>query len=655
MKYKIIFGLVITAFVIFCGVLVLQSGLFGESSSAEGCFKLQAETTVIGDADTPAPADEPNSQPQLVQAAEPVIFGARGGAAETISLGSLDKNSGFEFLVKLNTRGAAIESVTLTNFDDRNYKNPQPLVLLKPIEISGTQILSMANAGFVLGEYGQKLPLDKLYWKNLGVETAADGSQKCLFEAVVYDKKADAEQLILRKTYMVRPNSFDLDCALSITNDSDVDQVVAFELTGLAGIDREDVRSDSRKVIGAFLNDAGQFDTDRKDIKKFEGKSVYDKLSLEGKGAFLWEAVTNKYFAGILAPQGDNDAVSGWAVEPVARFYNPDGQKNSGDENIATALNSKLLKIAAGDTRNYKILLYAGPKDKRIFDKNELYRTLIFSQTIDFMGCCICPASILNPLAFGILWIMDWIYKFIPNYGIVIIILVFFIRLMIHPVTKKSQISMSKFGKIAPQVEQIKNKYANDKVEMNRRVMALYKEQGASPIMGMLPMLVQMPIWISLYSAISSSVALRGQAFLPFWITDLSVPDALFHFPMVTIPLVNWQIDSFNLLPILMGVAFYLQQKMMPTQAATNPQMAQQQKMMMIMMPLLFPLMLYKAPSALNLYIMASTFAGVIEQKVIKKHIKEQEEREQQGVVATTSKMGGKTKKKKPKPFFRDH
>ncbi len=168
-------------------------------------------------------------------------------------------------------------------------------------------------------------------------------------------------------------------------------------------------------------------------------------------------------------------------------------------------------------------------------------------------------------------------------------------------------------------------------------------------------MMVQMPIWISLYSAIYASIALRGAAFLPFWITDLSVPDALIRFAPITLPLVGWKIDSFNLLPIMMGVAFYLQQKLMPSQASAsaNPQAAQQQKMMMIMMPLMFPLMLYKAPSGLNLYIMASTFAGVIEQYVIRKHIREKEQDEEQGLVSVTKKTGGKFKKKKPKPFFK--
>jgi YidC/Oxa1 family membrane protein insertase len=215
---------------------------------------------------------------------------------------------------------------------------------------------------------------------------------------------------------------------------------------------------------------------------------------------------------------------------------------------------------------------------------------------------------------------------------------------------------MSKMSKLAPKAEEIKKKYANNKAEMNKQMMALYREQGASPIMGFLPMMVQMPIWIALWSAVYASIDLRGAAFLPFWITDLSLPDALYRFPAaIVVPLLGWKIESLNLLPLLMGVAFYLQQKLMPSQAAAsaNPQVAQQQKMMMIMMPLLFPLMLYKAPSGVNLYIMASTFAGVFEQYVIRKHIREKDQAESQGLVAVTSKTGGKVKKKKPKPFYK--
>jgi YidC/Oxa1 family membrane protein insertase len=220
---------------------------------------------------------------------------------------------------------------------------------------------------------------------------------------------------------------------------------------------------------------------------------------------------------------------------------------------------------------------------------------------------------------------------------------------------------MAKFQKInaLPEVQEIRSKY-KDPLEANKRLREVYDRYGVSQaqmVTGMMPMMLQMPIWIALYSAIYASIELRGAPFLPFWITDLSAPDALYRFNEVTIPLLitSVKLNSFNLLPILMGLAFYFQQKLMPSQSAApaNPQVAQQQKMMMIMLPVLFPLMLYKAPSGLNLYIMASVSAGAVEQYVIKKHIREREEAESKGRVAVTAKTGGKIKKKKPKPFIK--
>ena len=299
-----------------------------------------------------------------------------------------------------------------------------------------------------------------------------------------------------------------------------------------------------------------------------------DTLELTRPGArFLWLAAVNKYFAAILVPvpQDGNDYCD-WVTEKRGTFYNPDVDKHadSGDETVGVSLKTATVKLApAGKTDStviYKFQLYLGPKDKSLFDKNELYRKLGFAQTIDFLACC-CPASIISPLAFGILALMKWMYGFIGNYGIVIIILVFLMRLAMHPITKKSQVSMSKMSKLAPMAEEIKKKYANNKTEMNKQMMTLYREQGASPVMGMLPMLVQMPIWIALWSAVYAGIELRGAAFLPFWITDLSAPDVLFRFPTVIVPLLDWKVNSLNLLPLLMGVAFYLQSE---TNASTG-------------------------------------------------------------------------------------
>jgi YidC/Oxa1 family membrane protein insertase len=614
-----------------------------------------------------------------LQAADFPALGADHAPVRSVILGASEPktenaDTGFKFQLELSSKGAAIRKATFSNgfdsrgkatgFDDRDYKDPQPLEILSPVKrASGSEILSMTNRELIFVEQQLQLRLDELHWRSYGVERDYDGSQTARFEAIIKNENTGEPVVKLNKTYKLVPGSYLLDCDITVENLSAVEQKVSFNLTGPIGLGREGVRADMRKAVAGFRGLNGQITSIGLDAKKLRrARSVGDRRLTEPGANFLWAAAVNKYFAAILVPVPDEGKnFCDWVADKTGRFYNPDGDEraDTGDETVGLDLRIAENTLAptgqADSTKQYNFQLYLGPKDKSLFDKNELYRNLGFVHTITFMPCFCCPATIINPLAFGILTVMKWMYSLFGNYGVVIIILVLLMRLAIHPLTKKSQVSMGKMGKLAPKVEEVKKKYANNKTEMNKQVMALYKEQGASPIMGFLPMMVQMPIWIALWSAVYASIDLRGAAFLPFWITDLSVPDALVRFSTVTLPLLYWKIDSFNLLPILMGVAFYLQQKLMPKQAAaaTNPQVAQQQKMMMIMMPLLFPLMLYKAPSGVNLYIMASTFAGVVEQHVIRKHIREKEERESIGLVAATSKTGGKVKKKKPKPFFR--
>jgi YidC/Oxa1 family membrane protein insertase len=623
------------------------------------------------------------------EAAESVKYHAADSPARTVVLGSTDPKSGYKFKVELVSKGAAIRTATFSEFDDRQPKDPKPLEILSPAQdFAGNEVLPMANSEFVFVEPQLQLRLNKLHWRSFDIVTAPDGAQTARFEAIITIKDTSEQVIKLTKSYRVVPGSYLLDCDITVENVSASAQEVRFDLTGPVGVGREAARADMRKVVGAFVTSSEEIVSSRKGV----GSSFFSKkpglskatreyeralrsrdrerlkeakenlrISHEQAAHVLWMATTNKYFAAILRPLPDTGKeYCDWVAHKTGRFYNPDGDKrgDTGDETIGTDLEIASSNLAPqGNTdsaKQYSFQLYLGPKDKSLFDKNEHYKKLGFVHTIDFMPCCCCPARIIRPLAFGILALMKWMYGFIANYGVVIIILVFVFRIAIHPLTKKSQVSMSKFSKLAPKVEQLKKKYANNKAELNKQMMQLYREQGASPIMGMLPMMVQMPIWIALYSAIYASIELRGAPFLPVWITDLSAPDALFRFKAVTLPLLG-KLDSFNLLPIMMGVAFYLQQKLMPKQdtASVNPQVAQQQKMMMIMFPLLFPLMLYKAPSGLNLYIMASTFAGVIEQYIIRKHIREKEETESKGLVAATSKTGAKVKKKKPKPFYR--
>ena len=700
---RIILTLIVGGFVVFCGLLVAESGLFvvGRPLAEAPCILLQQAATD----EKPEAATVPAPKSEGLEAANYADFNAIGGPAKTVVLGAKDPKAedhetGFKLQLELSSKGAAIRKATFSNglhngrpsgFDDRDHKDPQPLVLLSPVRYGDDpEILPMANKELVFVKQDRQFALDRLSWKSLDVETAAETAS---FEVVIEDA-ADEPILRVSKSYTVTVNSYLLEYQVTLENLSGVEQEVRFNLRGPVGLDREAFRSDMRKVVGGFITDNTDKDeivASRKGIQSsFFSRKVglkdatlkYEEAQRTGveeqigdakenlrigqnlpdreKTHFLWAGATNKYFAAILRPVPDEGKdYCEWVEDKMAWFYNPDGDErgNSGDETLGLDLSIKPVTLGAkgqpNASKTYRFQLYLGPKDRALFRKNELYKKLGFVQVIDFMACC-CPAGIIRPLAFGILALMKGMYGFIGNYGVVIIILVFMMRVVMHPVTKKSQVSMSKMSKLAPRTEEIKKKYANNKVEMNKQLMALYREQGASPIMGMLPMMVQMPIWIALWSAVNASIDLRGAAFLPFWITDLSMPDALVRFSTLTVPLLGWKIESFNLLPILMGLAFYLQQKLMPSQATgSSPQMAQQQKMMRIMFPLMFPLMLYKLASGVNLYIMTSTFAGVIEQYVIRKHIRKKEDQESKGLVAATSKTGGKIKKKKPKPFYK--
>ncbi len=619
---------------------------------------------------------------------------ASNAELQTKSLGMMyedvkrtDDPDKYKFLVVFTSQGAAVKQVILSEFKARageasaevlsadpstDTKVLYPLTLLSPLSNNDKEVYSLANTSLRIAPaeaktFGTKsFPLDKLSWQL--VQT--DSADEVRFEAVLKDADTKAETLKVIKTYNVQRDSYELMCDITVENLSGKAFKVQMQVQGPGGISREGVRQDARKVKLAYRTGEAGVETEQLDApsmaKKIDKGDTEDFLLKSKKGDMqLWSALTNMYFAAVVRPVPVEGQDQPWLQFSKALYY-PSATDEEDDQNCSYNMTSQPITLEAagsdGAAQSYSLAIYMGPKDKRIFEKNEIYKSLQYFQTIDFRACC-CPVSVIAPLAFGVMWLMNTMYTLmgpLGNYGVVIIFLVFLVRLAMHPITKKSQVSMMKMQKLGPKMKEIQVKYANNKQEMNKQVMAMYREQGVSPVSGMLPMLLQMPIWIALWTAVYTSVDLRGASFLPVWITDLSMPDQLFVIPyaakMQTLPYIGKIVPNyFNLLPLLMGVVMYLQQKMMPSQAAAQPdsQMAQQQKMMMIMMPLMFPIMLYSGPSGVNLYIMTSIGAGIIEQKVIRKHLKEKDELESMGKVPVTAKTGGKVKKKKPKPFFK--
>ncbi|MHC4565832.1 MAG: YidC/Oxa1 family insertase periplasmic-domain containing protein, partial [Planctomycetota bacterium] len=450
--------LVVVVYVLFCGWLVIETGLFdGSLRGGDGCILLQQTT-----ATEPAPAaGAPESDGTQLKAAKDVSYGANHAPDKTVTLGSADRTSGYKYAVELVSIGAAMRTATFSEFDDRDHKDPQQLVIISPIQDAAGEILAMANRDFVFVDHGQRFPLDKLHWKIVENETTVDTAR---FEATLKNEDTGEPVIKLTKTYRIRQDSYLLDCDITVENLGDVEQEVRFNMSGPGGFDREGFRTDNRKIVAGYRNSKNEIVSTSLSKKALaKAKKISERRPKDPGGEFLWVATTNKYFAAIVVPLTDGGKP--WLADKAGRFYDPDGDPrvDSGDETLGLDLGIDSNTLAAtgqaGSSRTYKFQMYLGPKDKSLFDKNEQYNSLGFYHTIDFMGCC-CPDWIIKPLAFGILWLMKVMYGIIPNYGVVIIILVFCMRLCMHPITKKSQVSMSKMSQLAPKAEEIKKKYA---------------------------------------------------------------------------------------------------------------------------------------------------------------------------------------------------
>lgn len=198
-------------------------------------------------------------------------------------------------------------------------------------------------------------------------------------------------------------------------------------------------------------------------------------------------------------------------------------------------------------------------------------------------------------LAVPILRGLQFIHKYIPNYGIAIILLTILIRLITFPLQYKSFKSMKKMQQIQPELNKIKEKYKDEPQKMQKETMDLFKKAGANPLSGCLPLLLQMPFFFAIYRVLYSAVELVGAPFYG-WIHDLSIQ------------------DPFYVLPILMGIAMLAQQKLTP-QTTVDPT---QQKIMMFM-PVIFAFIMKSLPAGLVLYIFVSTVVGVAQQAIVYK------------------------------------
>ena len=645
-----------------------------------------------------APTTQPTTQPS------PPQWLATGDAPAKIAIGSRDESTGYVFEVELTNERAAIQTVRLSKYfatvDDKrlarkhkgNYeayeearsKNPDKYKgqysLLSPVEHKQTKHLSLATRDISVrpasGEgsgnieftpywesprkqrtdEGEKVSFERTYCR--GGKTAAEAWEK--FRVLRVVKTYEIEKSRPREEKKPPPLGYTIRVSFHLENLSDEPVTVELDHAGPTGVPREAYRGDQRAgAYGRLIAKSQKVKVDLEAIKEFSDRKALGE-SHDDEEPALWVGYVNQYFGAMLYLVG-KDKEKLQAAEYEAEFYiEPIGEGD--DKTLLTGVRiPKIVLAAKGKAEAEKDIefeLFVGPKRRDMF-KNEddeyfrqRYATLDYFSTVD-LGGCFCA---WGPLTEAMMWLLQKLSK-VGNYGVGIFLLVLVVRILLHPLTKKSQVSMVKMQKLAPQMQKLKEKYADDKETLNKEMMQMYKQQGAVPILGCLPMFLQMPIWIALYTALRASVELRHAAFLPWWIKDLAAPDRLLTWGG-DIWLVTWATDnSLNLLPILVAVSMFLQSKFNPQMsgAAATRDQARQQSLMKWMMPAMMLFIFYGMPSGLNLYIMASTFASVGEQWVIRKHIQAREAAE--AAITTTVTIPGKAaRSKRPKkprgPFW---
>jgi YidC/Oxa1 family membrane protein insertase len=313
--------------------------------------------------------------------------------------------------------------------------------------------------------------------------------------------------------------------------------------------------------------------TEKDKFKKIKyDEMTDDNLSIDSKGG--WSGMIQHYFAAAWIPPADQDS----------HFYT----KALNDQRFVIGSYSQDMTVQPNTEASFVSQLFAGPKIQPAMEALAPGLEL----TVDY--------SWLTFIAKGIYWLLNKIYGFIGNWGLAILGVTFVIKALFFKLSKASFQSMAKMRKVQPLLKELQERYADDRQKFNTEMMALYKREKVNPLGGCLPMLVQIPVFISLYWVLIETVELR-QADFALWIQDLSAQ------------------DPFYLLPVVYGITMKIQQGLNP--APVDPLQAQVMKMF----PIVFTVFFLFFPSGLVLYWICNNSLSIIQQWYITKHVLEED------------------------------
>ena len=469
---------------------------------------------------------------------------------DTIPVKSIGVSTNLYELTISNKNGGAFTNFNLYKYQDHNDN----LVNLIDNDNSNNMVI-----GFVSID-GDKILLDE-NWSmvdNISSLRVERGQKSLTF-------KTNFSNQTITKKYTFYADTYNIDVDVEFENPSQFISRNQYTLNWNGGMPatEKDLSNDY-----LFFEGYASLGGERMGSKPKKGKSTVENQN----GSTLWSAIKTKYFISAIIP-----SEPGIGAQVQSELNNEKPIYNT--------------EITQSSNSNNRFTVYLGPLDyDRLSDFN-----VGLEENVD-LGW-----ALFRPIGQVISWLLTKMYAIIPNYGLVVVVFAFLIKLLLNPLTVKTFESTRKMQALAPEIQKLKEKYKNDPQKMSRAQMELYKNSGANPLGGCLPMLIQMPILVSVFSIFRSKIEFRGAPFFG-WISDLSVPDTLIS------------IGSFpiNILPVLMGSTMFIQQKMM-----SAPNADTQQKTMMYVMNVFFLFLFYRFPSGLNLYYFVFNLLTILQQKYL--------------------------------------
>lgn len=379
--------------------------------------------------------------------------------------------------------------------------------------------------------------------------------------------------LVIEKIFRFYPDQYKIDLQIEAQNRSAAIRSGAFAANLRALPPKEKKSYYSYVGLVLLLDD---------ELEEVELEDPGEEKNLAGR--IQWMAYEDDYFLSAIVPR---DSKRGNFV----------GRRLSSGALDGTYI-PETVSLNPHEKTSARFALYLGPRDLGALKQmgQNLDRSVYFGWT--------------NVIARPLLYLLRFFNQYLHNYGVSIILLTILVKILFWPLTHKSYKSMSKMKKLQPHMTKIKDKYKNNREQMNKEMMALYKTYKVNPMGGCLPMVIQIPVFFALFRILGSSIELRHAPFI-LWIDDLSAPDRLFNFPF-EIPFMAAPY-GIPVLTLLMGASMFLQQKMTPT-----PGDPAQAKIMMFL-PIIFTFVFINFPAGLVLYWLVNNVLSIAQQYRIQK------------------------------------